>query len=809
MADTTSHDTVGASTLAVPYFLAPSPSPSEPPPIDSPDRISSPSSSPRAPRSPSRSPPSSRGSSLDRAAQELDARLAQYTVDFSQFPGAQGPDDNELPEEVDEEEADRLSAVGGPEDFTANLERYLLGEDDTMDHEELGNEEEEEGKQPEEELDLELELPNQQGAQQVDSEAHQPAVEDDAELGEDSEFGPPIDMSTPSHLLRRVPGHAKDVTHLENIEEDPDDDDDEPSTIATPSIRKLKSPTSKTPEQKDADLRRQVEQLTQAVHARDEQLEKNRKRVLEAVSAGEQIKHLQGELLKKTSLIEELHSNRSDGSFVSKSSISVSDFSTLQKQITDMQKELQSRNSHSGIDAERLETIAMLRQQLNLTQEQLKKRDATLDETMAKLKEVTAAKEAQLREKNTEIDGLRSQIDAQQLEIDKLETDVSRANREYRVLEDQMVLLETRNRPLEEKNSTLEADLTRAQSQVTAQENALKAMAADLPLEAAGNTYTEILELIKDLGQTDVSRPTKSKDLGDQETEQLHEELVKLRTQSNETASAQKALELQLARAQEQAAESQILIQSIESENTRMAKRAEDLKSSLDQAQRELNLLRTEHTKALETVHHLQAEENQEQEPTRTQQPSPPPTPLTTRKTTQSSLEATHKAQITNLKTSHATAISTLRNAHTDSTRKLRALLSASEKREAVLRAELDSLRATQQEEDDQTRTREELAKERDEIRSLRHDIKRLQSIIAVKDETAAAMDQRIAKSVEKREKEWERRVELLLKERERMGKALLWTWGEKELGEDKENGDDEEARRRRRQAYRYKHVKR
>jgi hypothetical protein len=50
----------------------------------------------------------------------------------------------------------------------------------------------------------------------------------------------------------------------------------------------------------------------------------------------------------------------------------------------------------------------------------------------------------------------------------------------------------------------------------------------------------------------------------------------------------------------------------------------------------------------------------------------------------------------------------------------------------------------------------------------------------------------RITKSVEKREKEWERRVDLLLKEREKMSKALLWAWGEKEVGDSvKDNGDE------------------
>ncbi|KAL4936192.1 hypothetical protein BDV06DRAFT_205499 [Aspergillus oleicola] len=826
MADTTTHDTIGASTLAVPYFSPTSPTPDDQPPIDEPDDLPSPVSSPGA-QSPPGSPPALReGASLDRAAMELDARLREHTVDFSQFPSGHGPDDalDEQPEL--EEEADRLSAVGGPEDFTANLERYLLGEDDSIhgDH----DDDRDQG-QPQEEFDDE---PDLHVAEDDDSPEQRPAqshrsAEAEAELGEDSEFGPPVDMSTPSHLLRRTAaGPTRDVTHLEDIEEGPDD---EPSLAATPTVRKHKSPTNKEENDANEDLRRQIAELTQAVKDRDDQLEKNRKRVLEAASYGEEIKHLRAELQRKTNLLEELQENHADKLKSRRSSVNAPDLSTLQKQIADMQKGLYSRNSNADLDAERLETIAILRQQLTLTQEQLKKRDTVLDDTLAQLKQVTTAKEQQLHEKNAEVDRLRSQVDNQRAEIERLETDVSRANREYRVLEDQMVLLETKNQPLEERNSTLEADLTRAQSQVTAQENALKAMATDTP----GGTYSEILELIKDLGQPNTTRPFRPRDSGnssDQDLEQIYEELAKLRTETGERAAANKTLEAQLARAQDQAAESQLLIQSIEAENARLTKQTEDV-----------NRLRTEHSKALETIERLQ-EAQQTQTQSQTQQPSPPSTPHAANNTNTASLEATHKAQIANLKTAHATAISTLRSAHADSTRKLRALLAASEKREADVRAELDQTQTQQTEPVDQDRTDTNNDKN-SEIAALKSEITHLESVIASKDETAAAMDLRIAKSVEKREREWERRVEMLLKERERMGKALLWTWGEKEnpgqhslsrgkeredsgkskskssgkvaAGEsDKENASvtvDEDGRRRhgQGQAYRYKYTKR
>ncbi|GAB1193087.1 hypothetical protein APSETT444_002290 [Aspergillus pseudonomiae] len=804
--DTTSHDTVGASTLATPLFMPSSPPSVNHSPEGSPQRARSPISH-RAgddigdARSPTGSPPSSRASSLDRAAKELDARLADYTLDFDQFPSGQLGLDERNDEPFGESKLpheDQLSDVGGPEDFTANLEKYLMGDDDdTFDHKDLGEVEEEE---EEEEPALEEQEPprpqspeqkqQEQQEQQQSSQLQQPAVEDEAELGEYSEFAP-VDMSTPSHLLRRVNAFSKEVTQLENIEEDPDD---EPDTVKTPSVRRHK-PTSSTDQtdMKD-DLLRQIAELKQAVQERDEQLERNHRRVLEAASAGEQIKHLQAELQKKTALLDEAYANRNDDSLlreqiqllqkqneekeslVMRASVNETGISALQEQIAELRKEFRDRLAPTDIDSERLETIANLRQQLNLAQEQLKKRDATLDETLAKLNEVTTAKELQLREKNTETEGLKAQIDDHLLEIQKLEAEVDRANREYRTLEDRIATLEIRNRPLEEKNSTLEADLSRAQSQVTAQENALKAMAADLPWETGRNTYEDILELINSMPIRSEAVP-KGSDSGELELEQLREELTKLQTEQEQAISTREALETQLKRSQEQAAEAQSLINSIEGENTRLSKRAEELKSNLDKAGRELNELRDEYSEAQDTIQRLQEEKN-------TQQPSPPPSPPTTRQK-ETALEETHQAQLRSLQTAHATAISNLRASHADSIR-------TAEKRETKLKSELQSLRTSR-------------STQENEIDSLRAEIKELETIIKVKDETAAALDRKIARSVESREKVWADRVDSALRQRDQFGKAFLYTVGQKELGENKVNFDD---KGRPTQPYQYAYVK-
>jgi chromosome segregation ATPase len=819
--DPTTHDTVGASTIATPLFM-----PSSPPPppeerlVDSLPRADSPVSDRVAAEiDGARSPALSRASSPDHQANELDARLAEYTVDFRALSGTQlARDDDTLPDLKFPHEEDKLSEVGGPEDFTANMERYLMDMDydsEDKDWEEdqsallkdnpqpaiaLGDKHE--GQEEEKEADHQ---PQQQG-----HGLQQPGRDDEAEVGEYSEFGPPVDMSTPSHFLRRTGAFAKEMTQLEDIEEDPDD---EAQPVSTPSVQRQTATLQKDMTDSNEDLRRQIAELKAAIRERDQQLERNHRRVLEAASAGEQIKHLQAELQKKSSQLDDLQAKRDDEAilrqqihslqnendekelYMRRSSFGQSGLSALQKQLGDMQKELQSRDTRPDLDAERLETIAYLRQQLDLAQEQLKKRDATLEDTLVKLRDITATKELQLREKNTEIDGLKAQIDDNLIEIDRLETELDQANQEYRILEEKVESLETKNRPLEEKNSTLEADLNRAQSQVTAQGNALKAMAAEMPLEAGGrNTYTEILELIKDLdphsttrssGKPSLSRDADSKD---HEMEAYRRDLATARAELEEASSIRKALELDLKRSQEQAAEAQTLFKSIEDENTRLTKQIDDLRTSLDRVQGELNQMKAEHSEALETVSRLQTEKN-------TQQPSPPPSPPTPRNIGQTEkLEESYRAQLKSLQTAHATAISTLRSSHADSNRKLRDLLAAAEKRESKLKGELQSLLAAR-------------ATQETQIQSLDAEVRRLQSAIAAKEEAAAALDERIARSVEKREKEWERRVDLLLKERERMAKALMWAWGEKEVGDVKENlGEDG---RRVKQAYRYKYAQR
>ncbi|KAL2004183.1 hypothetical protein VTN02DRAFT_5832 [Thermoascus thermophilus] len=736
-----------------------------------------------------RSSGSSRSPTPGNERRQLDARLADYTLDLSRLRseelGLDEKDDYTLPELAASREEDKLSDVGGPLDFTVHMESYLFGDNSSVEGESNDGD-------------------NEEDTQRL-HESRQPLVEEEADVAEYSEFGPPVDMSTPSHLLRRNNVSMKDGTNLEDIEEDPADSSHEG---ITPSRRRRRASV----DGEDAhDLRRQIERLKDQLRDKDEQIQANRKRVLEAASAAEQIKHLQADLHRKTTLLNEMHAKRGDESLLreqiqilqkqndekdarlQKASENESKLDMLQQRVEDLQAELKNRDESATRNEKNREMIASLQQQLENAREELKKRDDALEESTMKLNEVTSAKDLEIRQKNTEIEELKAHIEDQDLHIEKLEEDIDIANNDYEALEERIASLEDRNRPLEEKNIVLEADLARAQSQVTNQQKGLETLAVDLSIETANMTFTEILDSLKALFMSRKdSAPESSEDSNpqDEEVEKLREELSKLQEELKESTSARETLDLELRRSRDQVSELRNLITTIEGENSRLSSTFEELSYNLSKVQDDLARVKEEHAQALVTIERLgKAKESVQQ------QLSPPPSPPTAshpHRYDYSAVQEAHQAELKSLQSAHATAISTMRDSYAASTRNLRDLLAAAERRESELKSELQSVRTT-------------TSTQKTQLRKLNAEIERLNSIIAVKDEASAAVDEKIARSVEKREKEWERRVDLLLRERDKMSKALLMAWGEKELPHVNDCGDEKSKGPR--QGYRYKYV--
>lgn len=92
---------------------------------------------------------------------------------------------------------------------------------------------------------------------------------------------------------------------------------------------------------------------------------------------------------------------------------------------------------------------------------------------------------------------------------------------------------------------------------------------------------------------------------------------------------------------------------------------------------------------------------------------------------------------------------------------------------------------------------RQEALSSREEAAAARQEVSETRSLNA---SVNATLEARFAQVFEAREKEWRRRVDLLFKEREKMGKALMVGWGREEVGAVGEGA---------RQGYRYQYVSR
>lgn len=733
----TTHDTIGASTLDSPTHRLPSPvSPAgSRQGADSYHEqeatINENAADDEINKGPSQTSPNA------LAATDLDQKLAQYSIDWNKFSGGKEKDGHDAAEEEEEPEPE----FGGPEDLTMNLDKYLLGDFDLKEeqkrHDQINDAIEEDDDLPE-------------------SPSPLPRQHHDAEV---SEFEPPLDMSTPSHLMwKKNFGTNKEETHLEDILE---------SFPSSPE--KSASPTKNNDNEEDmgrsrtfTTVLREIEDLHEQRRVRDERIQDNQEKL---ASANDEIEYLRAELQRKSSQLSDANAK-------------VGEEAVLREQIQVLKKKVDEK---AFPDENIADQLTLLREQLEDAQEQLKKRDEALEDNENRLCENNTAQEQQLREKDAEIEDLKAQVSEHELELANLDEELAEAKQEYAVLEQRIGAIETRNAPLEEKNILLEREVNRVKSELVTQRNSLSIMATDLLIETDGKAYNEVIESLKKQFK---SKQPASQDASTEATENLRTKLAKAQAEANQSAAARQAVETELRRSQETVAESRTLITTVESENTRLTTRLHELNSSLSTVREELLALKEQRVQMEPTV-----------------QPKSLP-----REPSAALLDAS-RLEIENLKEAHANAVDNLRTSYNDSASNLRSLLSASEKREAELHSQLSSLRTTV------AMTHE------NEVSDLKSQINDLLSTLAVKEETSAEVDRRISRAIDKREREWERRIDILLKEREKMSKALMVAWGEKEVGKTsrsssstshKESSSEKQTDKgtgKQGQGYRYKYV--
>ncbi|RAO71661.1 uncharacterized protein BHQ10_007673 [Talaromyces amestolkiae] len=739
----TTHDTIGASTLSSPVQVPSSP----------------PSPSPQSRRNTDNNHGNNgqnnqlTSASNDVATFDLDRRLSQYAVDFDKFPGGS----KENIEDIFEDE-NQGPEFGGPEDFTMNLEKYLNGTASPEDRKQ----------QDEDESDSEEDaLPEYSPSPSPRARHHH---SQNQEEGEESEFGPPVDISTPSHLMwRKNYGSAKEETRLEleDIEESlpssPEKDDSPSKNGKESGMEESRTFTT---------VLREIEDLHEQRRERDEKIEENQKQL---ASAREEIENLRAELQLKDSLLSEANGR-------------LGEEDVLREQLQALQLKTDEKGTTSEDDAKE---IAKLQKELKDAREQLEKRDEALEDSGTKLRELTANIELQLRQKNSEIEDLKAQIDEKEIQIADADEEMAEVQRQFDIFKERIESLETRNSPLEEKNIMLEKELSGVRAELASQRNAVLTMAVDLSIEVQGKDYNEVIQSLQQ--QLEELKESSHGNGKSHVEEELRNKLDQAQSALQRSISEKEVAETEWHRSKDLLAETRSLITTIEGENTRLTARVQELSSNLAKTREEVDRLKEQHR--LETIS------------TTIQQTPAQPSASAPDRTNE--LREAHRLEIQNLREINTTSINDLRASYNDTIQHLRAMLSTSEKRATQLHNQLLETQST-------------TAIQSNEILSLRSEIEDLQSTLALKEETSAEMDKMIAKSIEKREREWERRTELLLKERDKMGKALMWAWGEKEVGKPSssertksrdnagggatgEGSGSEEKKAR--QGYRYKYV--
>ncbi|KAK2756432.1 hypothetical protein FQN54_005324 [Arachnomyces sp. PD_36] len=804
----TSHDTLGTSTLGTPMFM-----PSSPP------RMS------RIPQVANRKPLQSSPSRVETANAARHRRQqsgplsplrngverqgglnhADYTLDMSKLPGDEGGDaEKDLEALPERQEIDELSDIGGPDDFTENMEKYLgsPGPDENNGQktsDEVGGKVEE---QVEGNGDKETEEEGPPG----------PSAEDAADL-EYSEFEPPLDMSTPAHLLSRKHEMSKNGSRLADIEEQPVDSPSSGRRSAAGSDR-MPTPVNG---RMYADLLKKCEELRSELREKDELLEVSEGKLLQAISAVDQIQHLKSVLQTKNQLLDETNA-KLDGESSLRNQIQQlqseldkkrqstgqsqeesSEATSLRRQVQQLREELSSKNMLLNEQQEGSAVLLNLRRENDYLREQLSKQDGALEENMAKMNEVTAAKQRQVREKDAEIEDLKARQAEQHLENEKIQAKLESALHDYDTLEEQTEALEDKCEATERQVRDLQAELSITKASRDTQYDALKGLAIHHSVEIGHMGFMELVEDLKTRSLNTASSSVNAKSdetAGNKEeaTSRLEKELGDVRLQLQESKSSTDIITLKLEHTQELLSESRTFINTIETENGRLVSRVESLTTDLKNTQDNLanTTQQLDHERAV--ISDLR-NNIQSQQPTL---PTPPPSTSTSNNIDHSTIREMHEAEISRLQDSHAAALSSLRDSHAETTLTLHNLLAASQTRETDLKSELNILRNTS-------------STQASQIETLNAELERLKSVIEDKDAASAAMDARVASSARKREEKWEAKVEVLLKEKERMGKALMWSWGENEVGDCgkvlEETGT--KPKKGQGQGYKYKYTKR
>ncbi|KAK2744784.1 hypothetical protein FQN55_006540 [Onygenales sp. PD_40] len=773
----TSHDTLGASSLNTPIFM-----PSSPPKlmnsfqdsaIHSKIPISARASAANATRRRRmRSSAKMPGSPQSSSGSDSEANMSDYTFDTSKLrENDDDIDTNKAEIEAAEDgknagKAHVFPELGGPADFTLNMVELVRGTGALRMDDKSEND-----ASPEEEKD-EAEGPN--------------TTLPDQSMNDYSEMDTPLDMSTPAHVLSRR-SLLKNETSLHK-------EVDRPGRLSP-----LDESPQDGPSSVEQQLREELKRLQGELRKKDEIIESNKRRVLDAVSAAQQIQHLQSELQKKNTALKEKDAQ-------------LSAQSSLEDEMEELRSQLQEKDEQLGknkIDASELRSLREELEQLRNKNGQNDTNEKDGDHSNAsslhgsnaasiKMSETISAKDTQLKEHAAEIDQLKTDQDAQFLELERLDSELDIVNRECEVLEEKNADLLKALQEAETQNHNLQAELDGANSVIDSQHKAVRALAAEQSVDATVNTpFGQLIESLK-VGRHSRNSSFSETKMGSERVRSLEKELAEVRLQLRNSLPSDRMQTLQLEGTRQELSESRALITVLQGEISRLSSKIESL--SVEQTKLQDTLYKTtqERDQALLNVETLRKQSSALQEPSPPISPALQPTGTAPCPVDHDALLKSHEAELNSVHSAHATALSTLRDSHAETIRTLQSIITSSQARESKFESEVTSLRKSYS----SLETR---------LAELNTERERLEVVIEAKDSAAAAIDRKFASVLKKREEEWEGRVERLLKDREKMGKVLMWTWGEKELGSTARgvggDGKGEGKENRPPQGYKYRFV--
>ncbi|KLJ09509.1 hypothetical protein EMPG_15066 [Blastomyces silverae] len=784
----TSHDTLGASSLNTPSFM-----PSSPPRLmNSFQESILHSKKPGSARSlaantarrrrmgslktTTSSPEPSDGS-------DSEANLADYTFDMSRLSDHHSDHDEGERGEAHEGNSPKekhvtFSEFGGPRDFTLNMVELVRGTGA------LTSSDEDNAAKSE--------------PAQTQEEMRNNTIVADHTINDYSEMDTPLDMSTPAHVLPRRNVFPRSNAPLDKI--------DEPSSIQSPPRKSLPPDPDLAEPPVERELREEMKRLQEELREKDERIEANRKMVLESASASQQIKHLQSELQKKNAALKEKDAQ-------------LSILAGQDEEIENLRIQLQQKDEQLEQHEADASTIRSLHQQLEQLRLKDSQKHAAVDKNgddpplsekqnkpaSTKLSEDISSKDTQLKQHAAEIDQLKAAQDAHYLEINKLDSELDTANRECEVLEEKSECLLNALRQSELRNNTLQTELDNANSEIDSQYNVVKSFASEVSIDVTVNmTFNQVFDAIKGVYHARRASSMNEATKSSERIRALERERSEVRLQLRNSLPSDRMQTLQLEGTRQELSESRALTTVLQGEISRLSSKIESIISEQTKLQDTLYKITQERDKALYTIENLR----NQQDMTQSQQLSPPISPALQPSDPGTSkcpvdhdaLLRSHEAELNSVHSAHATALSTVRDSHTETIRTLQNVISASQSRETKLNSDLSALRTS-------------LVSLEQRVAGLHAERERLESIIEAKESAAKAIDKKFAGVLKKREEVWEGRVEGLLKDRERMGKILMWTWGKEEVGGPAGAGDGMVSGHGKEnkppQGYKYKYVER